>query len=360
MAYGDEYDPNQTDNQEDPWGGQVDPNKPKPKQSGPAPFDPSKAPTYTYDPRAYYNDKGEYQHPSQPGFVAQGATPPAPAPAPAPTGDPGSGLSYSGNDPMAWIQSQFGSMAPTTENLNKMVEAMKAKGIDARWANNASGQSQDKVYINGKMYDFIRDVGGANAGWQTMDESQFGGGGNAGPSSAGPMGNMGNSLMAATQNNPLKDKLYELLMGRATQSLNIDRNDPIIRAQSDAFNAQQQRASRDYLAQVAERAGSNANIGMERRMAAEKVGQASGNFEAQLMGRELEARRNEIQHALSTRAQLLTDEQRLNLQRELSYLEDATRRFGISENANLGWGDLGLRTNHFDWLRDPSNPANRL
>jgi hypothetical protein len=136
----------------------------------------------------------------------------------------------------------------------------------------------------------------------------------------------------------MRSGLESILMGRASQSLtDIGRNDPIIAAQSNAFSAQQQRAMRDYLMETAERQGPNANMNMERRMAAENVGQATGAFEAQLMGRELEARRREIMQSLELGLGYMSEQDRIALQRELGLLE-----------AELGRMNLGQRAYEFD------------
>jgi hypothetical protein len=127
------------------------------------------------------------------------------------------------------------------------------------------------------------------------------------------------------------DTLYNLLLGRATQGLDIDRNDPIIRGQSDAYAANQERARRNYLADVAEQAGPLANLRGEQRVTAEQLGQNVGSFEAQLMARELESRRAEIADALTSMRGLLTSDQQAELQRQLSLLDDATRRLQIDQ-----------------------------
>lgn len=137
---------------------------------------------------------------------------------------------------------------------------------------------------------------------------------------------------------PRRDQLYNLLMGRATQSLNIDPKDPIIANQVNAFGAQQQRASRNYLASQAEKQGPLGNLGMEERMASEKAGQATGSLQAQLMQNELGARRQEIMSALSQMGGLLSDNERLALQRELAYLSN-----------DQFLRDLGLRAQQQAW-----------
>lgn len=91
------------------------------------------------------------------------AAPPKPATPPKPPTPP---LSFTGGDPYAWIQQQANGRNPTTEELQKLLDILKAGGVNASWATSAGGQSQDKLVLNDVMYDFIRDVGGPNAAWQ--------------------------------------------------------------------------------------------------------------------------------------------------------------------------------------------------
>lgn len=119
------------------------------------------------------------------------------------------------------------------------------------------------------------------------------------------------------------DALFGQLQTRANQSLAIDRNDPIIRAQADAYGANEERARRNYVSDIAERYGPLANIRGEERVAAERVGQRTGAFEAELLGRELGARRAEIADALSAQGALLSGDQRAQLQAQLSLLDQA-------------------------------------
>ena len=173
------------------------------------------------------------------------------------------------------------------------------------------------------------------------------------------------------------DALYQLLMSRALQGLDVGSNDPVVRQQADAFNANQDRASRAYLQQVAEQEGPNANISAERRSTAERAGQAGGEFEAQAIGNEIAARRQEIQQALAAAPGLLTAQQAINLQRELAQLDMAYKYYstnlsneqfgrGLEQRESefgrgLGWDqsrfgqELGWEQNRFgqelDWQR---------
>jgi hypothetical protein len=129
------------------------------------------------------------------------------------------------------------------------------------------------------------------------------------------------------------DDLYSMLMQRAQQGLNVNPKDEIIRNQVDSFGANEERSRRNYLNEVAEQAGPIANTSAERRSSAEKVAQDTAGFQAQLMGRELEARRNEIAQALFMMGSLLTDEQRMNLQRQLALLENALGKDTLAERS---------------------------
>lgn len=145
--------------------------------------------------------------------------------------------------------------------------------------------------------------------------------------------------------------LYNKLLARATQSLAIDPNDPIIRNQSDAFNAQQARARTKYLQETAERGGANSNMGAEQRASAEQAGQAGADFEARLMGQELSARREEIQAALEGARGLLTDQQHLQLQQELARIaqEESRYQFDTGEGARRYEFDTGEGSRRYEF-----------
>jgi len=137
---------------------------------------------------------------------------------------------------------------------------------------------------------------------------------------------------------PRVQELYEMLLGRAKQGLAVDRNDPAIRSQADAFSANTERARRNYLADLAESEGPISNLRGEERLSAERAGQQTGAFEAELVGRELTARRNEIAQALASMQGLLSDQQRLALQKELALLDNALRQ----QQIGLQGQQLGL------------------
>jgi len=171
--------------------------------------------------------------------------------------------------------------------------------------------------------------------------------GQAAPSAAdGMFRQMSDQASAAAAANKAKsDALYGQLMQRAQQGTAVSPNDPVIKAQTEAFTANTDRATRNYLADRAEQAGPYANLAGEQRMATERGGQAAGGFTAELMGRELTARRSEISDALNGMRGMLSLDQQNQLQRELAVMDDAIKRQGLSltsagQNQNY---DLGLR-----------------
>lgn len=128
--------------------------------------------------------------------------------------------------------------------------------------------------------------------------------------------------------------LYGTLMARAGQSLQVDPNDPVIKAQTDAYRAEQTRAARNLMAEQAERGGANSNQDATQRSATEKAAQATAGFQGTLMANEVAARRQEIQAALSGQQGILTAEQQMALQQELANLDVKLRsyQFGQSQN----------------------------
>lgn len=128
------------------------------------------------------------------------------------------------------------------------------------------------------------------------------------------------------------NNLFSLLMDRAKQSLNVNRNDPAIRRQVDAYGATQDRARRSFLQDLAEQGGPNANISAETRSSAEKAGQNTAGFEGQIMQQEINARRQEIMSALSGAQGLLTAEQQMALQEELQQMSLAQNAYQFDTN----------------------------
>ena len=233
--------------------------------------------------------------------------------------------------------------------------------------------SPDKIRLpDGELVDIGGDIGaggtgkawwGSESDWQKGNLASGGAMARAEAAAAAAAGGGGSvstgfSGTAGLTPGNRANELYEMLLGRVKQGLDVDRTSPTIRQQVDPYAAQQERAMRDYLAQVAEREGPRGNITSERRMAAERMGQATGLLESQLIGREITARRQEISDALTQMGNLLTEEQRIAMQKELAQLDDAARRYGIDVQAKTAGQQIGLGYSELDWRRDPYNPQN--
>ena len=146
------------------------------------------------------------------------------------------------------------------------------------------------------------------------------------------------------------DTLYGQLDARATQGLSVNADDPVIKAQTNAFAAAQERARRNYLSDTAERGGPYINMTGQRRIAAERAGVNNATFGADLLAREYTAKRAEIADALRTQGSILSQDQQRALTAKLAnydtlieeaQVSTANRGLGIQEG--LGFSDLALR-----------------
>lgn len=147
----------------------------------------------------------------------------------------------------------------------------------------------------------------------------------------------------------VSDELWNMLMQRAKQGLNVERDNPQIRTQADAYAAQADRARRNFLGETAERSSPYATGAMlgQQRMSAERLGQDVGGFEANLIGREIEARRNEIQQALSQMGDMLTEQQRQQLQLQIAQMNDSLERLKSDRQNSQYFAGLGQDDRHF-------------
>lgn len=152
-----------------------------------------------------------------------------------------------------------------------------------------------------------------------------------------------------TTNQGAQDVVRNSYLARATQGTTIDQNDPNFRQQADTFAAAQERARRDQVADQAE-AFSAAGSGMggsgaqdvRARLTNERAAQATGQFEAELVSRELQNRRDEIREALAGLSGIISSDQRNALQRELAELDAQLRRAGIASSERLGFAGLAI------------------
>jgi len=281
-----------------------------------------------------YSGYAGYTNPAPP-QPAQAPASPQPA-TPPPTQQPVQGQYDRNQFRDAWMASG----GRTTQDLQNFVA--QHQGDYGAGVQILPGGKGDRIRLpDGTLIDAVigAGVGGQGAGW-TGDPSQMGGGAPGAGGQGAPGSTAGGGISAATQD-PMVNELLNTLKARSNQTLNINAaTDPNIRQQADAYSAQQERARRQYLAEQAERQGPNANLTNEERLSAEQAGQASGGFEASLIGNEIQARRQEIQDALTSMQGMLTDQQKMNLQQQLAQLDDATKRYGIQTQANTAQAQI--------------------
>jgi hypothetical protein len=170
---------------------------------------------------------------------------------------------------------------------------------------------------------------------------------NEGPKNATPAqqwnAQPGGGTGAVSQMGGRSDELYKTLMDRVQGGINVNSSDPLVRAQVDPMVAQQERAMRTYIDDTAERSGPLANLQGERRLAAERMGQQAGAFESEVIGRMIEGERGDINQRLQMYGDLLSNDQRLALQRELGYLDDA----GRTKDRDLQRYGMGMSNDQF-------------
>lgn len=140
----------------------------------------------------------------------------------------------------------------------------------------------------------------------------------------------------ARPENPLWTQLRNQLASRAGQSLTVDPNDPNIKAGTEAYAADQTRTARNFLSSAAEAGRPGANLDAANRHAAEVAGQNTAGFRAQLIGREVDARRKEISDALNGLYGALSFEDQRRLQEEDRNLSE--KQYG-SNTAQQAWED---------------------
>jgi hypothetical protein len=192
----------------------------------------------------------------------------------------------------------------------------------------------------------------------------------ADPSASGKPPDAGFTPAAPTD---LKSDLKTQLFNRMHQGLNVDPNDPIIKNQMTAFNAQQDRQTQQSMDQSAEQAaahglGNSGALANENRLTQENAGFNSANMQSQLMSRELASRREEVSNALQSMSGILSEEEKNSLTKEMHDIDAAIERdkttnqnsqyyAGLSSQErqlasrlSQEWA-LGQQGNQLDWAR---------
>ncbi len=151
-----------------------------------------------------------------------------------------------------------------------------------------------------------------------------------------------------TTNQGTQDVVRNTYLQRATQPVNVDPNSAEIKAQVDPYAAAQERSRRQYESEAAERLSAQGKAGsgemdIERRLGAERAGQNTGMFEAQLIGRELQTKRDEIKEALSALSGLISQDQVAELQRQLAEVDRQIKMHGIDTGASTAGAEIGVK-----------------
>jgi hypothetical protein len=225
--------------------------------------------------------------------------------------------------------------------LNQMISQLKTIGFDVRPGPIDEYGRQDSMYIGNDFYRIIDSSDNwtlvKSDGWSAWgDDGSGNGGGGTGGTNTGAVdlsaainaANMSNSPYAAQT-----QSFLDLLLSRANQSLKLNPQDPIIKAQTDAYAAQGQRELRNYLSSAAEKAGPMANLEAVTRSGNENLAQAEAGFTGQVLQQELVARRLEIYQALSLYGSTLSDQQKLAMQEELAKLDAAIAQAQLQQSA---------------------------
>lgn len=142
-----------------------------------------------------------------------------------------------------------------------------------------------------------------------------------------------------------EDLYLKALSERMGQSAVPGADDAAVKAQLDPIRAENQRALEGEIRNGAEAGfeGGSTYGANERLAAAGRMGEKNASAAGQIIGHEVDARRAEIQDALTKYGAQMNDEQRQQLQRELAQLEAETQRRGQDINKGLTEGSQQIQ-----------------
>lgn len=148
-----------------------------------------------------------------------------------------------------------------------------------------------------------------------------------------------------TTNQGTQDVVRNTYLQQATQPVDVNAQTPVVKSQTDAYRAEVGREINDFLNQQAEAAGPYATGALrgQARMAAEKGGVETANFQAQAIANELQSKRAEVQNALSQLGGLITADQQAALQKQLADLDAQLKTLGISTSAQTAANQLAVQ-----------------
>lgn len=288
----------------------------------------------------------------QPFSTTEGPTTPATSTAPvAPANQApaaSGGAWGAAGSPTGWLNQELQNVQSTDDPGYWAQQAAKDPkfmagdpGAMAWWKDAIQRGDGSALVKNGTLT--TRGGGGAAPGASQAGNGWFASGGAAPSSYTGG----GSPAPVAAGRGPQWDAFYNQLLGRSTQSLAVNPNDPIIKANTDAFNAAEQRQQTRNMSALAERAGPNTNLAAETRASGEQVGQDTAAFQAKQMGDEVAARRQEISQALTLQAGQLSTEEMSRLKQEDQAL--AARQQDL-QNSQFG-AQYGLASQNQGWMQ---------
>lgn len=148
-----------------------------------------------------------------------------------------------------------------------------------------------------------------------------------------------------TSNQGGQDVFRNALISQMTANPIPTVDDPAIAAQLSPFAAAQDRARRDEVRAGAESAfaGGQDYGNPEKMAAAERAGQSVGLRASDLVGKELGARRQQIQQALTQFGGTISDDQRRALEKRAQDLDNQIRTQGLAQTGQLGNRELDIR-----------------
>lgn len=253
----------------------------------------------------------------------------------------------------AWTTDpQYAGMDPALQqiyiNSGQTPEGKGTGFADWQYWQNTAGPSQYARLtndINGTGTDQATGTPWQSGAWSNSGGGANGGGGSFSFSSTPMPPASLSSLMSQVQpwqSTASDQSLLGQLQGIANQSQVVDPNDPVIKSQMDAAASQQNNAVKSAVAASAERGGAYGNPDATARSANEQAGQNLSGLQASLMQNELNARRTQIQNALSEQGSMLTAEDQMALQSQLGQLNAALGNQSLANQYSLGVGQLGL------------------
>jgi hypothetical protein len=262
---------------------------------------------------------------------------------------------------------KLGVGAPDLTNhgsLQMLSTLLGQKGIDVQMGPTDKAGRQDSLFLNGTLYRVIDSSGKwtlvSNAGgtaWGDSGPNGEGSGGQGGQTGAAGSGSINASSIGQGlgSGDPRDQLLWNQIQGLIGQgNTPVDGNDPIIKGQVDAYRNEQTRGARQGQAALAEQAAyKGIPSGTQDAGTAglyENAGVHTGNFEAQLVSQELQARRAQLTQGLQLALSQNSGDQARQLQAQIAQIDAALRQQTITNQNGQFYDSLGLDAGRLEAL----------